>query len=92
MPDKRYIKMLHDVVLPALLEHDSFTDALVDAVERIPITELSAIASELPKGKHLTIGTLPEAANNLRANTITEMIVTLKDTVEAYATLKGDTP
>ena len=78
-------KLLHEVVLPNLLEHEGFKKALADAVGEIPVTELNTIASELPKGKPLTIGTLPEATQNVLANTLTEMIITLKDAVEAYA-------
>ena len=85
-----HAKILHEIVLPALLEHEGFKKALADAVGEIPITELNAIGGELPKGKTLTIGTLPEATNNVLANTMTEMIVTLKDAVAAYATLKSE--
>ena len=87
-----YAKLLHEVVLPKLLDHEGFKEALVDAVSEIPLTELITISRELPKGKTLTIGTLPEASNNVLANTLVEMIVTLKDAVETHATLKGDTP
>ena len=80
-----YAKILHEVVLPHLLEHEGFKKALADAIGEIPITELKAIDQELPKGKPLTIGTLPEASNNVFANTMSEMIVTLKDAVEFYA-------
>lgn len=69
-------------ILPRLLEHEGFKEALADVVSEIPITELEVIVSALPKGETLTIGTLPEAAKNLLANTIVEMLVTLKDTVE----------
>ena len=77
-------QILRDIVLPHLLEHDGFKEALVAAVSEIPITELETITSELSKGKTLTIGTLPEASNNLLANMIVEMIVTLKDAVETH--------
>ena len=77
----QYAKTLSKI-LPRLLEHEGFKAALTDVVSEIPITELEVIASSLPEGKTLTIGTLPEAANNLLANTIVEIRVTLKDTVE----------
>ena len=80
-------KLLNEIVLPNLLEHEGFKEALVHAVSEIPITELQSISRELPKGKPLTIGTLPEASNNVLANMITQMIVTLKDAVYAYAKL-----
>ena len=80
-----YAKLLHEIVLPHLLEHEGFIEALVEAVSQIPLTELASIEKELPKGKYLTIGTLPEASNNVLANMIVEMIVTLKDAVNAYA-------
>ena len=78
-------KLLHEVVLPALLENENFKKALGEAVMEILITELKAIVSELPAGKTLTLGTLPEASNNYFANTLVAMIVTLKDAVEAHA-------
>lgn len=81
-------KLLSEIVLPNLLEHEGFKEALVHAVSQIPITELQSISRELPNGKPLTIGTLPEASNNVLANMISRMIVTLKDAVEAHATLK----
>ena len=79
-----HAKLLYEIVLPHLLENEDFKKALLEAVGEIPITELKAIASELPEGKPLTIGTLPEASNNVLANMIVRMIVTLKDAVEAY--------
>lgn len=82
-------QILHDIVLPHLLKHEGFKKALVDAVSEIPITELETITSELSKRKTLTIGTLPEASDTLRANMIVEMIVKLKDAVEAYAEKGG---
>lgn len=81
-------KLLNEIVLPNLLEHEGFKEALEQAVSQIPITELQSISRELPKGKPLTIGTLPEASNNVLASMISRMIVTLKDAVEAHATLK----
>ena len=82
-------KILHEVVLPHLLKHEGFKKALADAIGEIPITELKAISQELPKGKSLTIGTLPEATNNVFANTFSEMLVTLKEAVTELA--RGDT-
>lgn len=76
-------------ILPNLLDHEGFKEALADAVREIPITELEAIGQELPKGKPLTIGTLPEASNNCLANMIVEMEGTLKDAVAKL--VKGDT-
>lgn len=87
-----YTKILREIVLPRLLEHEGFKEALADAVREIPITDLASIVSELPRRKTLTIATLPEASSNLLANTIVEMIVTLRDAVEAHAMLKGDSP
>lgn len=87
-----HAKLLHEIVLPNLLEHEGFKEALVHAVSQIPITELQSISRELPKGKSLTIGTLPEASNNVLANTLVEMIVTLKDAVEAYAKSQNQSP
>ena len=86
-----YSKILHEIVLPSLLEQAGFKQALADAVREIPITELDTIASELSKGKTLTIGTLPEASDTLLANTIVEMIVTLKEAVEAHYTQRRET-
>lgn len=80
-----YAKLLHEIVLPYLLEHEGFKEALVHAVSEIPLTELESIASELPEGKSLTIGTLPEAYNNVRANTIVEMKVILETVVAERA-------
>ena len=87
-----FAKILHEVVLPNLLEHEGFKEALQDAASQILITELKAIVSELPEGKSLTIGTLPEASNNVLANTIVGMIVTLKDAVEAHAKFPKQLP
>ena len=75
-------KLLNEIVLPRLLEHEGFKKALLDTVSEIPITELQSIRRELPRGTPLTIRTLPEASNNVLANTIVEMEVTLKDAVE----------
>lgn len=92
-----YAKLLNGIVLPNLLEHEGFKKALVDAVSEIPLTELESISRELPIGKTLTIGTLPEASNNVLANTIVEMQVILATAVAEMAAkdvehVKGDTP
>ena len=78
-------KLLNDIVLPHLLEHEGFKEALVQAVSQIPITDIQSMRQELPTGKNLTIGTLPEATNNIFANMHSKMRVTLKDAVYAYA-------
>ena len=85
-------KLLNEIVLPNLLEHEGFKTALEHAVSQIAISELDPIESYLSKRKSLTISTLPEVSNNILANTLVEMIVTLKDAVESHATRKGDTP
>ena len=86
-----HAKILHEIVLPNLLKHEGFKKVLADAIGEIPITELKAIGQELPKDKPLTIGTLEEAANNVRANTIVEMTVQLKRAVEELALQTGNT-
>lgn len=78
-------QLLREIVLPRLLVHEGFKEALADAVREIPITDLASIVSELPIRKTLTIGTLPEASNNVLANMIVEMRVQLLDAVEAHA-------
>ena len=65
--------ILHDFVIPRLLKHEGFKQAVADVVAEIPVTDLTIIPSHLPKGKTLTIGSLQEAAQNVRANMIVEM-------------------
>ena len=48
-----YAKILHEVILPALLEHEEFKKVLGEAIMEIPITELKTIVEpvQLPNNQ-----------------------------------------
>ena len=84
-------KLLNEIVLPNLLEHEGFkAGTRACSLANTRFAELQSHRIEIcPNGKPLTVGSLSEASNNVLANTcLLRMKVTLKDAVEAHATLK----